>query len=133
MTRNQLKQSTATKFAISPIFTVDIKGNIQPTPPQDVARNSEFLIQSADLNNIYQGYVCALWGGACQCAALVSDLYGEPHMKVSGTSSSTSSSTSYTIASTALAGDYTLFTTTSETGDSEPTPGATNGQIHIGG
>lgn len=126
MTRNQLTQSNVTKYDSSPIFTVDYPyGNVQPTTEQSVTQGGSLLIQPADPsgNVQYQGYVCAWQNGACRCSSVFSNLGSEPHMQISDTP--------YDIKSTAPVGDYTLYTTTSETG-SGPTPAASVGDVHIG-
>lgn len=119
MTRNQLTKNFTATLA-GPIFTVDENGNITPTGQQRVVRGGSLFIQST---TTYTGYVCAWQQSACQCAAVIADLYGEPHMTANNT---------YKISATApVDSDYTLYATASDTG-SGPTANATNGDIHIG-
>ena len=125
MTRNQLTPDHIKPFTSSPIFTVDGSGNIQPTAAQNVSRNATLLIQADSASTTpYAGYVCAWRNNQCQCATLVSNLGGEPHMKIS--------SSAYTVRSDAPAySQFTLYATLSETGDG-PNEGFSDGDIRIG-
>ena len=125
MTRNQLTNAVK-NLSTTPIFTVDINGAILPTDAQSVDHGGNLLIQPSDpsATSHWQGYVCAWKDSACRCAALISNLGGEAHMKINNTA--------YTVTTTAPAGDYTLYGTTSESGGSGPTPFASVGDIHVG-
>jgi hypothetical protein len=125
MTRNQLTPGQIKPFTSSPIFTVDGSGNIQPTATQTVARNDTLLIQADSASTTpYAGYVCAWRNSQCECATLISNLGGEPHMKIS--------SSAYSIQSSApVNAHFTLYATLSETGGG-PTEGFSDGDIRIG-
>jgi hypothetical protein len=156
MSRKQLTQSVGKNFEGGPIFTVDKDGSIQPTATQAMSRGAPFVIRAAEgtESDPYAGYVCAWGDGACRCSALIADLGGEPHMKISADA--------YAIASNAPSGRYTLYATMSNTGVSpgpktvrppepktpddpdpgttsapdpgtkdDPKPNATNGDIHV--
>ena len=124
MSRNQLTQKGVKPLDPSPMFTVDSNGNIQPTGTQTVTRGGSLLIQASPTSaSPYTGYVCA-WQGACRCSSVIADLHGEPHMQIS--------STPYTISSTAqVGGSYTIYATPSAPGGG-PSPMAGTGDIYIG-
>lgn len=122
MTRNQLANQLITKISGDPMFTIDSAGKVQPTSPQSVDPGGTVLIQADPASNTpYAGYVCA-WRSGCHCADLVTDLGGEPHMKVR--------STPFHINASAMTGvDYTIYTGPSSSG---PSPLENNGDLHIG-
>jgi len=125
MSRNQQPQDLVKNLSTNPIFTVDTAGNIQPTATQVVARGGTILIQPAVSSGTtqYPGYVCA-WQDGCKCSAVISDLFGEPHMQINASA--------YTVKSSAtIDAVYTVYATLSETG-SGPGTNVTNGEIRIG-
>lgn len=124
MTKNQFAPGHIKPHTSSPIFTVDSGENIAPTATQNMSPNDTLLIHADPASTTpYGGYVCAWRNNQCQCAVLISNLGGEPHMKIS--------SSAYSIRSDAPTGaEFTLYATLSETGDG-PTPNATNGHIYV--
>src|SRR5262245_19303340 len=126
MTRNQLVKAVK-NFSGNPIFTVDIHGQIQPTAEQLVAPGGSVLIQAdTSAQSLYSGYICAWRAGACRCAELISNLFGEPHMKV------TNPSTSYPVKSNATPDlVYTVYGTPTENGGG-PSPLESNGDLRVG-
>lgn len=125
MTQNQLTPGHIKPHTSSPIFTVDSSGNIAPTATQNMSRGDTLLIHAdPGSTSPYSGYVCAWRNNQCQCAVLISNLGGEPHMEIS--------SSAYSIRSDAPTDSYfTLYATPSENGGG-PTANATNGEIHVG-
>jgi hypothetical protein len=125
MTRNQLANELTKKFSGDPMFTIDIAGKVQPTSPQLVERGGTVLIHADPASSAqYAGYVCAWRNGACHCADLVTDLNGEPHMKVRGSAFHVNGTTTPDV-------EYEIYTTPSENGGG-PSPNATNGDLHVG-
>lgn len=123
MTRNQLANDLIKKFSGDPMFTVSQDGKIQPTTQQSVDPGGTLLIQAApDSLSPYAGYVCAWRSGVCRCAELVTDLNGEPHMKIRSTPFHVSSSVT-------LGFEYTIYTSP---GGSGPNPFENNGDLRVG-
>jgi hypothetical protein len=127
MTKNQFAPGHIKPHTSSPIFTVDSSGYIAPTATQNMSPNDTLLIHADPASTTpYGGYVCAWRNNQCQCAVLISNLGGEPHMEIS--------SSAYSIRSDAPTGAaFTLYATLSETGGGPGTsdPNATNGHIYV--
>lgn len=121
MTRNQLLPNYVSNLSGGVIFTVAGNGSITPTAQQIVKHGDTISIQKDQTcSTEFIGYVCARQSGVCQCANLVTDLNGGPHMEPDA---------SYVISSSAVvASGYTLYGLP----DSGPVQNASEGDIHIG-
>ena len=121
MTRNQFTRDV-TKYSACPIFTVDANGDVAPPETQGVSRGGSLLLHAATSASTtpYSGYVCVRAQGVCSCAAVIGNLFGLPHMKISDTA--------YHIRSDAPESDFEIYAVT----DEGPIAGATNGDIHVG-
>jgi hypothetical protein len=125
MTRNQFAPKGIKPFSGDPMFTVDGNGNIQPTSTQEVNRGGTILIQADPASTTpYAGYICAWRDGACRCAELITDLGGEPHMKIRATPYHVSATTTPNVS-------YVMYTTTAPQG-SGPSPMESTGDIRVG-
>jgi hypothetical protein len=121
MTRNQLLPKYAKNLSGGVMFTVDGGGNIKPTAQQLVNRGETILTQrDTTCNTTFTGQVCARQNDVCQCSTLVGVSSGS-HMVIG---------TDYTISSSVTVGsEFEIYAVT----DSDPVPGATNGDIHVNG
>lgn len=121
MTRNQLLPKYAKNLTGGVMFTVHGNGDITPITQQNVSREETILTQhDSTCTTPFTGQVCARQDDVCQCSALVGVSSGD-HMAIG---------TPYTVRSSApLDNDFELYAVV----DSEPVPGATNGDIHVNG
>lgn len=123
MTRNQQLPKYAANLSGGVMFTVKGQGDISPATEQLVKRGDTIVIDKDPSLDPSVTHVCARQEqqkDVCQCSALVGVASGA-HMAIGG-------AYTYTIqTSVAVNSDYELYSLT----DGEPTPGATNGDIHI--
>jgi len=121
MTRNQLLPEYAKNLTGGVIFTVDGDGDIKPTAQQLVNRGETIVTQrDTTCNTQFSGQVCARQNDVCRCSTLVGVPSGS-HMEIG---------TDYRVSSSVTVGsDFEIYAVV----DSEPVPGATNGDIHVNG
>ena len=124
MTRNQQSPKLPSNLSGSVMFSVDPGGNITPTAAQgtqSIQRGDTLVTQAVTVNNsTFSGHICARQSDVCKCSTLVDNVSSGNHMVVG---------TGYSIKQSVADGEFEIYAVSGE----GPIPGATNGDIQVGG